>query len=70
MDRELEELDEAQNAARDTEIDKVINTIAPDLTWEARTTGWVRVETKLRTKLIALHSKGFLHGMRMSDECR
>lgn len=51
------------------EIDKIINTIASDLTWEARTTGWVRVETELRTKLIALHAQGSLHGMRMSEEC-
>ena len=55
-----------QEAERDEDINAIINSITSQ--WTRHDMDEEEIEL-LRTKLIALHASGFLHGMRMSEEC-
>ncbi len=55
-----------QEAERDEDINAIINSITSQ--WTRHDMDEEEIEL-LRTKLIALHASGSLHGMRMSEEC-
>jgi hypothetical protein len=65
MDR-IQILQIEQEAERDEDINAIINSITSQ--WTRHDMDEEEIEL-LRTKLIALHASGFLHGMRMSEEC-
>ena len=73
MDR-IQILQIEQEAERDEDINAIINSITSQSALDPFVIGTrhdmdeEEIEL-LRTKLIALHASGFLHGMRMSEEC-